>query len=132
MTPAEFTARFGRAPQQDDLHRVTCDRAGMVGHTACGICDEHDRPRFECGCILIPYMANFHAPAIEVEHAKLVRTGDSAFRSKCPVCKLGILFVYRVPPWGALRRDDRCIRCAQRIRYTDTLPIIQGETWETE
>lgn len=41
MSPEDFRQRFGREPSADELHRVTCDRAGEFGH----------RPRFECGCL---------------------------------------------------------------------------------
>lgn len=51
MTPADFLSRFGFEPQNDDLHRVTCATIGATGHQQCGICAEHGRPRFACGCL---------------------------------------------------------------------------------
>ena len=52
ITADEFLERFGVEPQQDDLHRATCDRAGTMGHWMCGVCDFHKQPRFVCGCLL--------------------------------------------------------------------------------
>ncbi len=50
MDEAEYERRFGSKPEQDDLLRVNCDRAGTLGHSLCGVCEEHKKPRFECGC----------------------------------------------------------------------------------
>jgi hypothetical protein len=36
----------------DDHERATCSRAGEIGHWTCGMCREHDCPRFQCGCML--------------------------------------------------------------------------------
>lgn len=46
----EFKTQFGFAPENDDLDRVNCEQAGMPGHSQCGVCPEHDQPRFVCGC----------------------------------------------------------------------------------
>ena len=51
LTAAAFRKRFGVKPTQDDLERVNCMQAGLPGHTQCGICIEHGKPRFECGCL---------------------------------------------------------------------------------
>ena len=51
MTEAEFQKKFGRAPVEDDLHRVNCDQAGTMGHFMCGMCPTHDKARFMCGCM---------------------------------------------------------------------------------
>jgi len=53
VTPEEFTAAYGREPQQDDMHRVNCSRAGNLGHSQCGMCEKHHMPRFMCGCLFI-------------------------------------------------------------------------------
>ncbi len=53
MNEQEFEALYGHPPEQDQLHRVNCDQAGRISHSQCGICEEHQRPRFMCGCILI-------------------------------------------------------------------------------
>lgn len=50
MTATEFAAKTGRDPEQDDLERVNCAKAGQILHWQCGWCPEHDNPRFECGC----------------------------------------------------------------------------------
>lgn len=46
-----FEKRFGFMPENDDLDRVNCDEAGMPGHSQCGVCPEHKKPRFQCGCL---------------------------------------------------------------------------------
>lgn len=51
MTPDEFQARFGFAPEQDALDRVVCPLAGTLGHLMCGVCEMHNLPRFACGCV---------------------------------------------------------------------------------
>jgi hypothetical protein len=50
-TAAVFERAVGRPPENDDLDRVTCDKAGEAGHHACGWCPSHDQPRFICGCL---------------------------------------------------------------------------------
>ena len=50
LTEEEFIERTGRAPEDDDLERVNCELAGQAGHWACGWCDAHNGPQFECGC----------------------------------------------------------------------------------
>lgn len=50
MDAQEFEKRAGYAPEQDDLERVNCDKAGQLGHLSCGWCARHDAPMFECGC----------------------------------------------------------------------------------
>lgn len=52
ITAETFEQKTGRAPDQDDLHRCNCDKAGELGHWFCGWCQEHDKPRFMCGCLL--------------------------------------------------------------------------------
>jgi len=34
----------------DHAKRIACDVPGQPGHHYCGICPEHDLPRFACGC----------------------------------------------------------------------------------
>ncbi len=46
-------APAGREPPHDpndDFERIACNKAGQVGHWACGWCAEHNRPSFECLC----------------------------------------------------------------------------------
>jgi hypothetical protein len=47
----EFEKRFGHKPERDDLHRVNCPTPGSLGHFLCGVCDAHNQPRAECGCV---------------------------------------------------------------------------------
>lgn len=51
MSEKEFEKKFGRKPIQDDLDRVNCKEVGTVGHSQCGVCTTHDKPRFGCGCL---------------------------------------------------------------------------------
>lgn len=47
---------LGREPDEDmadDLDRAFCEKAGQLGHRHCGWCDEHNQPRFRCGCYFI-------------------------------------------------------------------------------
>lgn len=53
ITPEKFKELTGQAPERDDLQRVNCDLAGESGHWQCGLCEEHDKPRFLCGCVLV-------------------------------------------------------------------------------
>lgn len=46
MTSEEFRSRFGRDPENDDLDRVNCEKAGLRGHKSCGLC-QHGLPRFQ-------------------------------------------------------------------------------------
>ena len=61
-----------------------------------------------------------YAPTIYVKHADLTRSGDSIFRSKCPIAKCdGMLLVHRNRENFHLEPIDRCIRCGQKVVYTD-------------
>lgn len=51
MTVAEFEAKTGRPPADDDLDRVNCPEVGTHGHMQCGWCPAHDQPRPTCGCL---------------------------------------------------------------------------------
>lgn len=46
MDAREFAAIFGREPENDDLDRINCPKAGTLGHRYCGVCS-HGLPRFE-------------------------------------------------------------------------------------
>ena len=48
MNAEEFKQKTGCAPEDDDLERVNCPKAGQTGHLNCGWCDKHDHPVFEC------------------------------------------------------------------------------------
>lgn len=72
ITEKEFKERFGFEPQQDDLHRVNCDKAGEVGHLMCGVCSNCGQPRFICGC-------QFQEPQDDLYALGLERVGDELF-----------------------------------------------------
>lgn len=52
MDSKTFEQKTGTAPINDDLERVNCDMVGRIGHWSCGWCDTHDKPRFQCGCLV--------------------------------------------------------------------------------
>ena len=52
MNAAEFEAKTGRKPEDDDLDRANCNKAGNVNHFTCGWCLPCDLPRFQCGHIV--------------------------------------------------------------------------------
>jgi hypothetical protein len=52
ITQEQFHHTVGRAAINDDLERCNCDKAGETGHISCGWCQDHNRPRFVCGCII--------------------------------------------------------------------------------
>lgn len=47
MTHDEFVNATGREPEQDDLDRANCAKAGKPGHFYCGVC-ACGQPRFTC------------------------------------------------------------------------------------
>lgn len=52
MDRKEFEELTGRPPENDDLDRVNCDKAGQFRHEMCGICCHCGQPRFVCGGLL--------------------------------------------------------------------------------
>ena len=46
ITAKHFKDATGEAPEQDDLERSNCKRAGQFGHSSCGWCVEHNKPMF--------------------------------------------------------------------------------------
>lgn len=74
----------------------------------------------------LPVGAHMNAPTEDVTHAALTRTcGDTAYRSNCPHCIVGVLPVRREQETLQLLDFDRCTWCGQVFRYTDT--TINGE-----
>jgi len=68
---------------------------------------------------------------VRVAHASLHKWSDeSAFKAHCPCCTTGLLLVARDPRTLRLRREDRCISCAQSFVYTDS--EIAGEKLPVE
>lgn len=70
--------------------------------------------------------ANLTKKPITVNHAELERSGESVFRSNCPVCK-GVLLVRRNQKTLKLLKTDICMLCAQTVIYADfkTNPIFK-------
>jgi hypothetical protein len=57
---------------------------------------------------------------IHVRHAELIRTGESGYRSNCPVCKKGVLLVRRNPKNPVeIEELDNCVLCGQTFIYDD-------------
>jgi hypothetical protein len=50
ITFEQFKVAVGTDPIQDDLERSNCDKAGHPGHSCCGWCITHNKPRYMCGC----------------------------------------------------------------------------------
>lgn len=61
-----------------------------------------------------------------VAHAALTRSGESIYRSVCPVCLEGALLVGRDDD-GRLSAFDNCISCGQQFVYTDIEQMRQRE-----
>ncbi len=65
-------------------------------------------------------LVNLNKEPIFVRHADLERADEnSQFRSNCPVCKHGVLFVMRDQQTFELLKNDRCCLCGQPFVYTD-------------
>ncbi len=69
---------------------------------------------------------NINHTIIDICHSSLKRVGDSIYRSECPVCKIGMLLVYRNKDLE-LSEVDRCIFCGQLFRYTDINELRKGK-----
>lgn len=70
-------------------------------------------------------LAMIDAAPITVKHSGLKRFGDGGYKSVCPVCRQGVLLIYRDPETMRLMRKDRCSHCAQVVVYSDE--VINGE-----
>ena len=64
------------------------------------------------------YGQRANRPPIHVRHSSLKRIGDSAYRSSCPCCRVGILLVRRDSD-GQITPNDNCITCGQAFIYDD-------------
>ena len=62
---------------------------------------------------------NISKPVLIVSHTKLKRSGESPYRSECPVCKKGVLLMRRDENTFKLEKEDSCILCGQRVLYDD-------------
>lgn len=62
---------------------------------------------------------NARAKIIAIGHKDLILTGDSPISVFCPVCKVGILKVWRSQKTTELLKYDQCGLCGQRVEFTD-------------
>jgi hypothetical protein len=46
ITAEQYEAAVGHPPEQDDLERSNCDKAGQIGHECCGWDHERNLPEF--------------------------------------------------------------------------------------
>jgi hypothetical protein len=46
ITAEQYEAAVGHPPEQDDLERANCDKAGQIGHFTCGWDHERNLPEF--------------------------------------------------------------------------------------
>jgi hypothetical protein len=63
---------------------------------------------------------NIKQPPFHVRHSELKRySEESAYRSVCPKCEKGILFVKRDHQTLELLAHDTCSHCGQLVIYED-------------
>jgi NAD-dependent dihydropyrimidine dehydrogenase PreA subunit len=65
------------------------------------------------------FKTNFEKEPIFVYHEDLIRCGDSAFKSNCPMCEDGVLLIQRDTTTFNLKKEDNCISCGRRFIYGD-------------
>lgn len=66
ITKKKFFEATGYLPEQDDLERSNCKKAGETVHLCCGWCEKHDKPRFMCGC-MAPYKSTSGRKVIQTK-----------------------------------------------------------------
>jgi hypothetical protein len=65
-------------------------------------------------------LPNSHLPRLNVLHSELTRSdAESAYKSQCPTCQVGLLLTQRAQRSLRLRREDCCIACGQKVLYMD-------------
>jgi len=75
------------------------------------------------------YPKLFDAKPIHITHSKLERADDeSAYRSRCPGCKDGLLLVMRDQKTMQLQAEDRCVSCGQLFIYDDIEEMRAAES----
>ena len=96
----------------------TCPKCGMTSYNPndakylyCENCHEF------VGQMLT--LANVDAPVLEIKHSEQELVDNSEYRFKCPICKLGVFLVKRNQETLKLEEYDRCMLCAQQVRYVD-------------
>lgn len=74
------------------------------------------------------FMKNFKLPPVEVKHSELkLWSENSCYRRLCPCCQKGMLGMSRDWKTFALRKDDFCVECGQRVIYTDIKEVNAKE-----
>lgn len=73
-------------------------------------------------------MNNADKEIIEVYWAQLRQPTPEKYRRDCPFCENGLLLVSRDRDTGVLEALDRCISCAQRVRYLDIEKMRERES----
>lgn len=93
-----------------DLDAIICAAAqGLADFFAD---DKHVLRPFDIGAAIDAHVARRRAAPSPVEHAKLTRSGDSPFRSCCPVCDSEVV--------DATRRLGTYLRKGDRVRLRAT------------
>lgn len=73
-------------------------------------------------------MNNADKETIEVYWAQLKQsTDEESYKRECPFCENGLFLVGRARDTGVLEALDRCISCAQMIRYLDIEQMRERE-----
>ena len=44
ITAKQYEDATGAAPEDDDMDRANCTKAGEIGHIQCGWCEVHQQP----------------------------------------------------------------------------------------
>ena len=72
-------------------------------------------------------LKNYENDPIKINHSELKRYSDeSAYKSDCPMCHVGILLVGRDDDFK-LSENDICIACGQQFIYKDIEKLRKGE-----
>ncbi len=54
ITAESFTKHVGFPPENDDLERCNCEKAGELGHFSCGWDHSKNLPRYMTGFVINP------------------------------------------------------------------------------
>lgn len=71
-------------------------------------------------------MSNAAKEIIEVYWAQL-KSIDKSYKRECPFCGKGLFLVGRDRDTGVLEALDRCVGCAQVVRYLDIEKMRERE-----
>lgn len=61
ITREQFVEATGYEPENDDLERVNCTRAGELGHFFCGWNTDLNQPQFAVGARMNPELQPYKA-----------------------------------------------------------------------